>query len=549
MSLRVQNLASIPEETQRVARAAFPKGNLYLQIRDELNAIYDDSMFMGLYPARGQPTLPPWQLALVTIMQFTEGLSDRQAADAVRGRIDWKYALGLELSDGGFDYTVLSEFRSRLVNANAEQLLLDTLLTRLCDMGLLKARGRQRTDSTHVLAAVRKLNRLERIGETLRAALNEIAVIEPSWLQALAPSEWYDRYGRRVENFRLPKTDSARQQLALVMGTDGQQLLNAIDRADSPLLLRELPAVQVLRQLWAEQFIEDEGQLRWREVNEMPAPATMISSPYDVEARYSVKRETKWTGYKVHFTETCDPGSPSVITNVETTPATTPDDNMLGVVHESLKTRGLLPDHHLVDKGYTDADTFVSSSRDYGVKIVGAVADDPSWQARAGNGYSKSDFHVDWDRKIVTCPQGKQSISWRPNSYQKNGAIFEARFARKDCSPCAQRPQCTQAKCEPRTIGLQLREQHEALQTARKRQSTESFKVQYAARNGIESTHEQAIRRCGLRQCRYIGLAKTRLQHVITAVALNIVRIGAWWTDTPKASTRCSHFAALQCAG
>jgi transposase len=548
MSLRLQDVAPIPEETQRVARAAFPKGNLYLQMRDELNTVYDDSMFTALYPTRGQPTLSPWRLALVTIMQFAEGLSDRQAADAVRGRIDWKYALGLELTDAGFNHTVLSEFRSRLVNGNAERLLLDSMLTRLCDIGLLKARGRQRTDSTHVLAAVRNLNRLERVGETLRAALNEIAVIEPSWLQALAPAEWYERYGRRVENFRLPKTDAARQELALVMGNDGRQLLQAIDNAIERPLLQKLPAVQVLRQVWTEQFIEEDGQLHWREVKEMPASATMIASPYDPEARYSTKRETTWVGYKAHFTETCDVDMPHVVTNVETTPATTPDDNMIQVVHESLKARGLLPDEHLVDKGYTDARALVDSLRDYGVTIVGEVADDPSWQARSGEGYDKSEFHVDWDRQVVTCPAGKQSISWLPNSYQKNGVIFEARFARKDCTPCPQRANCTKAKCEPRTIGLQAREQHEALQAARKHQETDEFKFTYAARAGIEGTHEQAIRRCGLRRCRYIGLAKTHLQHVMTAVALNLVRISAWWSDTPRASTRCSRFAALQCA-
>ena len=120
------------------------------------------------------------------MLQYVEGLSDRQAADAVRGRIDWKYALGLPLTDPGFDHTVLSEFRSRLVEGKAERLLLDTLLKRLEECDLVKARGRQRTDSTHVLADVRRLNRLERVGETLRAALNELAMMAPEWLQTLA---------------------------------------------------------------------------------------------------------------------------------------------------------------------------------------------------------------------------------------------------------------------------------------------------------------------------------------------------------------------------
>ena len=197
---------------------------------------------------------------MITVMQFAENLSDRQAADAVRGRIDWKYLLGLPLTDSGFDHTVLSEFRFRLIADKSEGLLLDTLLDRLRSLELIKPRGRQRTDSTHVLAAVRRLNRLERVGETLRAVLNDIAVEAPQWLQALATAEWYDRYSGRVENYRLPKTDAAREQLASTIGGDGRKLLLAIDTMGIPELAK-LPAVRMLRQVWAEQYIEENGQI------------------------------------------------------------------------------------------------------------------------------------------------------------------------------------------------------------------------------------------------------------------------------------------------
>jgi transposase len=416
-------------------------------------------------------------LALATVLQYLEGLSDRQAADAVQGRIDWKYALRLSLTDPGFDHTVLSEFRSRLIEGKAEQQLLDTLLDRWRDLGLVKPRGRQRTDSTHVLAAVRGLNRLERVGETLRAALNEVAVMAPAWLQALAPAEWYERYASRVENYRLPKTDAARQDLAPTIGADGGALMAAIDQAPSLPWLAKIPAVQALRRVWAEQYVQQDGQVRWRDVKEMPPPATMISSPYDTDARYSTKRESSWLGYKVHLTESCDADVPHVIVNVETTAATTPDDNMLAVIHKSLEARDLLPAEHLVDKGYTDAGVLIDSQRDYvcndnyPVAVIGPVADDPSWQAR---------------------------------------------------------------------------EYHEALQAARKRQDTAEFRESYAARAGIEATPGQAVRRCALRRCRYIGLAKTHLQHLISAAPINFVRIANWVNGIPTAQTRCSWFAALQ---
>jgi len=330
---------------------------------------------------------------MVTVLQFAEGLSDRQATDAVRGRIDWKYLLGLDLSDPGFDHTVLSEFRSRLVAGHAELVLLNALLARSRELGLFRPRGRQRTDSTHVLAAVRVLNRLERVGETLRAALNCLAVVAPDWLQSVAPATWYQRYGNRVENYGLPKAEADRRELAATIAADGQLLLDTLDADVEQPWLQQVPALQVLRQVWAEQFIGERGRLRWREVKEIPIPAEMISSPYDPEARYSSKRSVEWVGYKVHLTEACDPDTPHLITNVETTPAASPDDKMLSVVHASLAAMDRLPAEHLVDKGYTDSHVLVDSERDYGVAIIGRVADDPSWQAQAGSGLREGRFY------------------------------------------------------------------------------------------------------------------------------------------------------------
>src|SRR5437660_9605600 len=193
MSLHPHVIAPVPDETARVARAAFPKGNPYLILRDTLGTIFQDDSFTDLYAHDGQPGVAPWRLALVTMMQFRETLADRQAAEAVRARIDWKYLLSLELTDSGFDFSVLSEFRDRLLAGSAEEILLDQLLERCRALGLLTARGQQRTDSTHVLAAIRVLNRLELVAETLRAALNAVAAVAPDWLQAVTPLAWYAR--------------------------------------------------------------------------------------------------------------------------------------------------------------------------------------------------------------------------------------------------------------------------------------------------------------------------------------------------------------------
>jgi transposase len=169
-----------------------------MKMRDEFVLLYEDEDFAHLFPKVGQPAECPWRLALVTVLQFIEGLSDRQAAAAVRGRIDWKYLLALELTDSGFNFSVLSEFRGRLIEGKAERLLLDRMLEKFKERKLLKVRGSQRTDSMHILAAVRTLNRLESVGETIRAALNSLATVAPDWLCARVPAEWFERHSKRA---------------------------------------------------------------------------------------------------------------------------------------------------------------------------------------------------------------------------------------------------------------------------------------------------------------------------------------------------------------
>jgi transposase len=545
MSLHPQEIPPIPEETRRIAQAAFSRGNVYMRLRDELGTIYEDHLFAALFPARGQPAESPWRLALTTVMQFAEGLSDRQAADAVRSRIDWKYALSLELSDPGFNHTVLSEFRTRLAAGQAEQLLLERFLARVHERGLLKARGRQRTDSTHILAAIRVLNRLELVGETVRCALNSLAVVAPDWLRAQVPSEWFDRYGSRVENYHFPKTTAAREALAVTIGVDGHLLLQAVEAATDLPRLQDIPAVTTLRRVWAEQYTDPPGPLRWREVKDRAPAAALIASPYDADARYSAKRDLQWVGYKVHLTETCDDDQPHLITQVITTPATTPDCVMGPLIHQDLAQRDLLPSVHLLDGGYVDAELLVTAQTNHQIDVVGPPFGSYSHQRRAGQGYDLSAFVLDWEAKQACCPQGQTSVKWTPGRDVSGDPVVRIRFDRATCRVCPVRQACTRAKEAPRQLTVRPEAQHKAIQAARQRQETVAFTAEYARRAGIEGTHAQAIRRSGVRQCRYIGQAKTHLQHVLTATAVNLVRVAAWLKGTPRATTRPSAFAAL----
>ncbi len=288
MSLHPQVLYLVPEDTAHLARTLFPNNdNPWMQMRDHLGMIYADRDFAALYPNVGQAAASPHRLALATIMQAGEHLTDRQAATAMRARIDWKYALSLPLHHLGYDGSVLSEFRTRLLVGGAERLLFDTLLELVRDLGLLKPRGKQRTDSTHVLAAIRRLNRLELIGETLRAALNSLAVIAADWLLNWGPSDWFERYAERCEEYRLPDSETARRALATTIRADGYHLLTAVFDDAAPVYLREVPAINVLRQVWLQQFYGPTAPQLWRSMADSPPRASEITSPYDVEARYA----------------------------------------------------------------------------------------------------------------------------------------------------------------------------------------------------------------------------------------------------------------------
>jgi transposase len=502
MSLRPEPIPAVPEETARVARAAFPRGNRYLILRDELGPFFADEPFAALYPSRGQPALAPWRLALVTIWQFLERLSDRQAANAVRARIGWKYALSLELHDPGFDRTVLSEFRSRLVGGAAEERLLDLLLDQCRQRGWLKARGRQRTDATHVRGCVRAINRLECAVETLRQALNCLAIVAPQWLQAHSQAEWLLRYGRRCEESRLPAGQEERRAYAQQVGADGYALWAALQDPAAPSWLRRVPAPETLRQVWLQPFYHRGAQVRWRtEAEGIPPSGLRISSPYDPEARYAKKSTTTaWAGYKVHLTEACEDEGPHRITHVLTAAAPIAEGEVLPALHPALDDKDLLPGKHVADSSYVDAALLVRSRQEHGADLVGPARADSHWQAEASAGFAASDFAIDWERQQATCPEGRTSTSWKAALDPGGNDIVQIEFSAKACQACPSRAQCTRGK--RRSLTLRPHEQYLALQAARSREGSEEFQAEYARRAGIEGTISEGVRAHGLRRAR-----------------------------------------------
>jgi transposase len=419
------------------------------------------------------------------------------------------------------------------------------MLLHFQNKGWLKARVKVRTDSTHVLAAIRQLNRLECVGETLRYALNQLATVAGEWLLTVVNEDWYYRYATRFEQYRLPKSKTEQHSLALTIGCDGHQLLQALYDPSSPEWLRHLKAVETLRRVWVQQYELQQEQVCWRQADNLPPNKQLIQSPYDIEARNRTKREMNWTGYTLHLTETCDDDAPHLITNVETTPATTGDVEMTQMIHQALAQKNLLPEEHIVDTGYVDAQHLLTSQTELGIDIVGRVPPDSSWQAQAGLGFDATCFTVDWHNRSCICPQGHTSQSWHLRSDNYDNPVIQVRFHKSDCAACPVRSQCTHSPQSARVLTLKPQPLHEALAAARARQNTPEFKQLYSKRAGVESSLSQATRAYQLRRTRYIGLAKTRLQHLATAAAINLSRMWAWWSDVPLGKTRVSRFASL----
>ena len=377
--------------------------------------------------------------------------------------------------------------------------------------------------------------------------LNSLAIAAPEWLRTISQPAWVERYRRRAEDDRQG-TSEAREALARTIGEDGHTLLAAVYAPTAPAWLAQVPAVQMLRRIWVQQFYWDGEAVHWRtEQLGTPPSARFLGSPYDGEARYAKKSTTQWVGYKVHLTETCEDDLPHLVTHVETTTGPLADGSATPGIHAALQRKELLPSLHIVDTGYLDAALLVDSRRDYAVDLIGPPRPNCHWQARADDGFAIQHFQIDWDREQATCPEGRTSISWTPAIDNRHSPVIKIKFSTKDCRLCASRSRCFRSgkRYARRALTVRPREQHQALQAARQRERTDEVIALDAKRAGIEGTLSRGVRTCRLRRTRYIGLSKTRLAHLLTAVALNFLRLGEWFAGIPPAKTRHSPFAAL----
>jgi transposase len=280
----------------------------------------------------------------------------------------------------------------------------------------------------------------------LRATLNDIAEVAPDWLRVLAPPEWHERYDVRIEDMRLPEAGPKRDGFVSQVGADGFRLLDALAQPEAPQAAATLPVVETLRRVWTRHFERPEDKKdggAWLRPVQGRGPGDRVESPYDTEARFRAKAGTNWTGYMVHFTETCDEGAPRLVVHADTTPANMHEAPRTAPIHAALAAKGLAPSEHLVDSAYVSADHFITARKEHDIDLVGPSRRNLSWQGLAEDAFSSADFIVDWDRRTARCPEGKESAGWYEATKRPGQrTLVRAQFRAADCLGCASRSRC-----------------------------------------------------------------------------------------------------------
>jgi transposase len=504
---------AIPEEIGTWGESYLEPDNLYRVVGNQLYSSMSWDELKSMYSNMGRPPINPIILSLVTIFQYLEDIPDRVAASFVKTRLDWKYALHLPLDDSGFHYSDLCNFRKRLLSHGKESLIFDELLESIRTLGFLKKRKYQRSDSTHVLAKVCHLSRLENLSEGLRLALRAIEKADAVFYQVKLPAPYREQWDTRLNDYRM--TDEERKQALERAGQDIRWLLEFLKTNRASFL--SLPELEVLQTLFQQNFTIHAQAVQQLLLRKQCANGKeKIQTPHDPEAHYSTKRGKSWTGYKMHVTETAnDKGEVNFITDVVTTNACDRDNETLPQIQENIEKRNLNPDQQFTDKAYITGNN-LANSQDHGIKLMGEASQ------LANNGlFTADDFIIDHETKTATCPAGCTSCSWRKFETGKHKGDIQISFGQQ-CQHCSQKERCTKNK---RGRLLRLHSHYQLLKERREEGKTDSFKEAMKRRPPVEGTISEMVRAHGLRRSRYRGILKTHLQNLVTGAALNLKRL------------------------
>ena len=507
--------------TNYLAGNLFSLGNRYRLFREKIRPKLLElaPKIEALYcPENGRPPIDPVLLCGVTLLQFMEKVADRRASEQVVYHLGWKYALDLELDYAGFHSTVLVYFRDRLEEKKAERMIFDGVVDLLIELGLVKRKGKQRLDSTHIVGYVKAMSWMECAIETLRLALEDM---EHEVGNKERPEFWsrlWEFYVEGNQDWRLSKIEQANRHRQC--GRDMRDLLEWIGPENPKLAERE--AVKLLRRVFDEQFKVVEGKLEL--VTQRPARA--VQNPHDPDAHYADKKTKQWTGYKVHVTETVDPEEPikkkgdpteHFITEMFTTEAA--QDEMAGlteVLKREQQHHEITPQAMYSDAGYVTEHTLTQAEQN-GIELLGPTRPDPHKGA-----YNSDAFQVDVDKRQAVCPEGKLSTQCSRIKDSFMGTEYYRLEWASQCDSCPAQKQCTRSKSGRRTLVVGLR--HDLVEQRRREMKEAGFSKRMHPRNGIEGTHSELVRGHGLRRTKYRGLSRVGLSNYFIGAACNVKR-------------------------
>jgi transposase len=523
MSLKTEFPKAIPDETRRVVEPLLCEDNIYRLVGQEIEQMLDEAVLAEMYDAEGRPAINPIVLTLVTVFQFLEKLPDRMAAEMAVMRLDWKYALRQALDWAGFHYTDLCNFRKRLLRYGQEQVAFERVVKYLRERGYIRAGGKQRTDSTHIVGAVMRLSRLELVWETLRLALGALVNADAPWTLKWLPRSFVEPYSARRSDYRLSQEEVV--QALRQTGQDGYWLLDQVAVQGSPGL-QALPEIVRLRRVWEEQFTrQEDGSAHLRPPGE--AGGDVITSPHDADVRYGDKGSRNWVGYKLQVTETADPEAAArFITDVALTSTVDQDNEQVEALQHRLLVRQLAPAQQYVDQGYMSGEN-LARSLEHGIDLRGFMRDG---NVSKRPEFRLSQFMIDLDQRQALCPAGQRSVKWaKAKPDVKNLIAYHVSFGRQ-CRTC---PFFGPDLCTDKASGrhLSVSRYHALLQARRREADTLAFQREMHTRAGIEGTISELVRAHGARRSRYRGLAKNQLQALFTATATNLKRLARTFTS------------------
>lgn len=475
----------------------------FVPFEDEFAVMYEDT---------GRGAVSPVLLSLVTVLQMLEKVPDRTAAQFVIFRLDWKYALHLPLDYAGFDFSVLSDFRQRLLAHGKERFVFDHLVQQFLKLGFIKRRSKVRTDSTHIVGVVERLQQVDLVTESLRVALEAAHKEAPSWVERTLPVVFCEQYQRPLNTYGMGD-DETHQQLVQA-GRDSFWFLGQVEQS-APQGVRELAAVATLRTVLSQQFPggPDAPPARRR-----PTGSEVIESPHEPDARFATKRGQSHIGYKMQVTETYDEGLPHLIADMEATNALANDSPELQNIQDRLQERGIEPCEQQVDQAYMSGENLARSA-EQGIELLGMPLED----TQGPQGFRQADFVIDEAAKKVQCPAGQTSVVWTERAAGEGAPPqILVRFSAQACQACPHFGVCTKSS---QGRSLTLHPHRHLLAERRAQAKTEAFKKRLHPRAGSEGTISELVRAHGMRRARYRGVSKQRLQGYFTAAAVNLKRL------------------------